>query len=288
MSRMDSEVIAPLPGGYHELLGKAWQRLETDARVRALWLSGSVARGEADAASDLDMIVTVADEDLEQFAATWRDWLADITPTVLAEPLPFAPGSFYSITPGFERLDVVVESASQIESTHFVIRAVVFDHDNLIALLPSPGPGPGPSPATVSGLIQEFFRVSAIETVIVRQDWLLAREHIHLLSSLTYQLFVQANAPMPAMGVKQWSAKLTAPQIDAMTALPTDARTLDELRHAQIALASLFVTNAEALATELGLAWPTELETAAAAHLHTTLGVPDPYPRTAPVVLPVR
>ena len=49
---------------------------EADERVRAMWLSGSLGRGDADAMSDLDLIVAVADDALPEFAAQWQDWLA--------------------------------------------------------------------------------------------------------------------------------------------------------------------------------------------------------------------
>jgi hypothetical protein len=249
--------------------------------LRALWLSCSLARGTADAASDLDLLLAVADDALDDFAATWRDWLGDITPTVLAEALPFAKASFYSVTPGFERLDVVTEPVSVLPMTFFRRRTPVFDKDGLHERIPPPDPGPGPSRDAVAAMITEYFRISAIETVIVRQDWLLAREHLHLVGSLSYRLFTEANAPLPPMGVKQWSTKLTDAQQAALAALPTDATTVEEFRAAHVALAEVFVTNAEALATRLGIDWPTDLEAAAAAHLRRHLTLDDPYPRTA-------
>ena len=47
---------------------------------------GSVARGDADEVSDLDVIVAVADDDIPAFAGGWRDRLDDVTPTVMARP----------------------------------------------------------------------------------------------------------------------------------------------------------------------------------------------------------
>ena len=90
--------------------------LSSDDRVRGLWLSGSLARGTADGASDLDLLVAVRDEDHQAFVDTWRTWLGAITLTVVARRLPFPAGQpaagFYSVTPGFERFDVVAEPES--------------------------------------------------------------------------------------------------------------------------------------------------------------------------------
>ena len=74
-----------------------------------MWLGGSLGRGVADAGSDLDVVVAIAAGSFDGFAAGWRDWLAAITPTVLARELPRLPGSFYSVTPECLRLDVVAE-----------------------------------------------------------------------------------------------------------------------------------------------------------------------------------
>ena len=271
--------IAALPEGYQALFARAREVLASDERVRGLWLGGSLARGTADAASDLDLIVAVADDAHAEFAASWREWLADITPTVLAGELAFAPGSFFSVTPGFERLDVVVEKAGSIADTFFRSRATVFDRDGLTARIPPPDPGPGPKGTVVGQLVTEFFRISIVETILVRDDWLLAREHLHALHGLIYRLFVEANAPLPPMGVKQWGTKLTPAQRAALRALPTRADSRVELGDAQVAAGALFVTNAEVLARALDVEWPHDLEQAAASHLRRQLGIEVAYPR---------
>jgi hypothetical protein len=281
----DASPIRVLPAGYQRILTAARTRFEGDERVRGMWLGGSLGRGTADAASDLDVLLAVADGDHDGFLAGWRAWLADVTPTVLAEALPVAPGIYYSVTPDFERFDVVVESVSALATTFFRGRVTVFDRDGLTDLIPPAEAGPGPSAEVVRGLITEYFRMSAVETIVVRDDWLLAREHVHAVASLVYRLFVEANAPLPPMGVKQWSAKLTPDQRAALASLPVDAPDADGLRAAHLALAAVFVPNAEALARRLGVPWPHELEAAAAGHLHRVLGLDEPYPRTGRAVV---
>ena len=43
--------LAPLPAGYRGLFDRLLAVVQTDERVRGMWLSGSVARGVADAGS---------------------------------------------------------------------------------------------------------------------------------------------------------------------------------------------------------------------------------------------
>ena len=88
--------LAALPEGYGPLFDRATAVFEADGRVRAI-AAGALARGAANAASDLDISVAIADDGFDGFAASWRDWLAAITPTLTARPL--AAGSFYALTP---------------------------------------------------------------------------------------------------------------------------------------------------------------------------------------------
>src|SRR2546425_6746719 len=106
--------IEKLEPGYGPLFDRAVEVFSMDDRVRAMWLSGSLARGTADRVSDLDLLVAVSDDAYDDFSATWKEWLSVITPTVIARPLASLPGSFYSVTPGRQRFDVVVEAASAL------------------------------------------------------------------------------------------------------------------------------------------------------------------------------
>jgi predicted nucleotidyltransferase len=263
-----ADPLEALPASYRALFERTRSVAESDERVRALWLSGSLARGDADAASDLDLLVSVTDASHDEFARGWRDWLAKITPTVIARPLPFLPGSFYAVTPGRERLDVVVEPVARLATTIFRVRLLVFDRDGLDALVPAPVAGAGPSRERIAFLIEEFFRdYGMFDVVATRRDLLLGNEATHLLRGLLYQLFCEANAPLPQTGVKQWSAKLTPEQRALLERLPTGGADFDSMAAANAAVGRAFVEQARRLARAHGVAWPDELEAATLRHL---------------------
>src|SRR5262245_11941554 len=75
---------------YRTLYERAVAVLGADRRVVSAGVSGSIARGTADAWSDLDMEVVAAPDDHESFLSDWPAWLAAITPTVFARA-PIAP-----------------------------------------------------------------------------------------------------------------------------------------------------------------------------------------------------
>jgi predicted nucleotidyltransferase len=272
--RADDEIalrfpeLAPLPAGYRALFRRAVEIYERDARVRALWLSGSVARGTADVASDLDLLVAIRDEDLPAFAADWASLLREITPTVIARPLSFLPGSFYSVTPARERFDVVVESVGGLARTFFRSRLLVFDKDGIAGSVPPAVAGPGPSRERIAQLVEEFWRdFGMMDVFVARGDVLLGIEGVHVLRGLLYQLFCEDDAPAASGGTKQWSARLRAAQRDVLEALPTGGRSIAEVIAASEAVGRAFVRDARAICARHGVAWPDDLDAATRRHL---------------------
>ena len=202
--------LAALPESYGPLFDRAAAVFEADERVRAMWLHGALARGKADAASDMAISVAIADDGFDGFAASWRDWLAAITPTLTARPI--AAGSFYALTPSCERFDAIAEPVGKLSATPLTRPLVVFDHDGLDKLIPPPA-DPPPDPAMVTYLIEETLRQAAnFPAVLVRDDWLMGVVAVQQVQMFLYQLFAESNKPAPPTGPKQWSFKLTSSQ----------------------------------------------------------------------------
>jgi hypothetical protein len=206
-----------LPPGYAPLLDRARAVFDADDRVRAAWVHGSLARGDGDALSDLDVIVAVDDAALDEFAAGWRERLADITPTVMARRFFGPGGSWLAITPECLRFDVWVEAASEVETSVVRDRHILFDRDDLDALVPVPEPPARPSPQKFDALREWFATCLAVAGADA--DPLLAIETTHALRWILYEAYVETNRPLPATGLKQWSAKLTDPQRRTLEAL---------------------------------------------------------------------
>src|SRR5829696_4115346 len=113
-----------MPPGYVALLDSAVDLLAARGEVRGVWLSGSVGRGAADAGSDLDLVVAVADDGFEALAdsAVW----APLDP-LLCLDLPLLPGAAVITTRDGLRLDVVIERVSDLATTPYRRRLVVLD-----------------------------------------------------------------------------------------------------------------------------------------------------------------
>jgi hypothetical protein len=257
--------LAALPAGYGPLFDRAVSLFAADHRVRGMWVHGSVARGAADAGSDLDVVLAVRDKDFGAFASQWRTWLAKITPTLTARKI--ADGSFYALTATCERLDVISEPVSELPDTGMTRRIVVFDRDDLHRLIPPPN-DPAPDTQKIAFLIEETLRQAAnFPAVVIRRDWLMGVVAVQQVQLFLYELFAESNRPMPPTGPKQWSFKLTPRQRQLLEGLPVAAATKQSVMTAREAAFTLFFAEVPPIAKTSGVTWPGELESAVRAYL---------------------
>ncbi len=187
--------------------------------------------------------------------------------------MPFARGASHSLTTDCDRLDVIPEAVSALAETPFRCRLTIFDRDGLDARIPGPDPGSGPDRRRLEATVEEFFRIAAIAPLMVeaRRDCLSAVSGVQTLTLMLYQLYVEANQPLPPMGIKQWSAKLTASQRELLTALPTAEATPESLRPALRAVVDAMRTSGRDAAEAAGASWPEELDATVTAFLERTL-----------------
>jgi hypothetical protein len=206
-----------VPPGYGALLDRALEVFSADQRVRAAWVHGSLARGDGDALSDLDVIVAVDDTALDEFGAGWRERLAEITPTVMARRFFGPGGSWLAITPTCQRFDLWVEAASEVAASVVRDRIRLFDRDGLDGSVPAPDPPALPLAAKFDQLRDWYASCAAV--LNVESEPLLRIEAVHTLRWILYEAYVETNRPLPVTGLKQWSAKLGDAQRRTLEAL---------------------------------------------------------------------
>ncbi|WP_151082779.1 nucleotidyltransferase domain-containing protein [Nocardioides cynanchi] len=256
------EAIAPLEPGYDALLARVVEVLEADARVRALWLSGSVGRGAADAGSDLDLVVTVVSPAGFTDPTVWA-----VLDPVITTPIPGLPGCFAFTTREGLRVDVVLETPADVAGSPYSRRVRVFDRDGLEP--PSPDvAGEGPDLERMQAIVTEFHRQAAIfpAAVVAREDWLLGQSAVHHYRTMLYDLFVEANQPLPVMGVKQWSSRLNDGQREVLRALVPPAAEREPVTAAMVAVAAAIAEHGRAALEAAGGVWPDDVSEAIGAY----------------------
>lgn len=268
LDRQVSSALAPLPTAYHGHLHRLVEVVEPDERIRGLWLSGSIARGTADPGSDLDLVLAIADDAFDEFIADWRGWLATVTSTLLAKDIPGSRLILYALTEDMCRIDAVVEPVGKLQESPHRTRLAVIDRDGLDARVPDPSPRPGPNPERISMIIEEFWRIQAIFPAMVdgRRDLLCAQSGIRTGTQMLYDAFVECNQPLPPMGVKQYSARLTGDQVSVLESLPDAPAERTKLIMANRALCEAMAKHGRAAAIRAGASYPEALARAVERH----------------------
>jgi hypothetical protein len=264
---MNNIDLRPMPQSYQVLLNRAAELFHADERVRAMWLHGAIARGAQDAGSDLDIDIAIRDTDFDAFTAESQIWWSQITPTVSRREIAHMPGSFFALTPTCERVDVITERVSALSTSQLRRRVTVFDRDGLTALVPGPD-DPPPQPHVLQYCIEEILRQAAnFPVVLIRHDWLMGVVAVQQIHLLLYELFTEANKPLPPTGPKQWSFKLSTQQRQALERLPIpQAESASIIAARQVAL-RFFEDQAAGVAQRNDVAWPGELADAVHAYM---------------------
>jgi hypothetical protein len=255
--------IAPLEPGYAGLLARAGGMLVADPRVRALWLAGSVGRGVADAGSDLDLVATVTSVDAFTDPSLWS-----VVDPVITLPIPGMAGCFAFTTRQGLRVDVVLETPADVAHTTYVQRVCVFDHDGLTLPSYDGAAEPGPDVERMQAIVTEFLRQTAIfpAAVVARGDWLLGQAAVRNYGVMLYDLFVESNQPVPLMGVKQWSSRLTPDQRSLLESLEPPRADHDSVIAAMRELRHIVRARGRSVLEASGGTWPTEVDEATDAY----------------------
>lgn len=253
-----------------DLIDRVADDLETDPRVRGLWLTGSFGSGEADEYSDVDMFVLVADPILPGFVEVWLDEIAPRYRPLLARRL--APGPVFNhVLPGWVRWDVVVGGPSALNDLDPDAVMELFSRDGV---RPTPSFRPGVQLETVREMTEEFLRVLGLLPVVVGRDELVTAVTGSglLRQMLTTLLRYRVEGPRLS-GALHLSRVLPADEMSALAAMPPVYADRAAVIRAHLSCAAMFLPVARDL---LGPDHPHELEKACFAYLREQLGVEPP------------
>jgi predicted nucleotidyltransferase len=120
------------------LIERAREILQADERVIACWLEGSFARGNADAWSDVDLHIVVADEDAAALRAERKEVVGRIAPILALDdaPLPWGAHLLVVALKGPARLDLYIERESRLnDALRFETPRVLFDRNGVTSTL---------------------------------------------------------------------------------------------------------------------------------------------------------
>ena len=155
------------PMDQRQLVGEVTSAVRGDAALRALFLAGSLGRGDGDRFSDVDLVAVVEREAQEGFGARWRATLEAITPVVFWHAPRGIQTLVSAITRDWLRCDLFMVAPDGPGARAQSTLAPLIDPDDLHSALPDDLPPGASKPARVQGLIEEFIRVLGLLPVAI-------------------------------------------------------------------------------------------------------------------------
>ncbi|MBW3625907.1 MAG: aminoglycoside 6-adenylyltransferase [Armatimonadetes bacterium] len=259
----------------YEFLNRLVDALRSDKRIEAIWLEGSLARGDADPYSDVDLHAYVP------FRPEERDGIAQLRadlPDLLSSAgrVAYLRALDGRITTGMmadgKRFDVALETEEDLKRPRPAVK-ILYDrtHDLYSRLRMAEGP-PSGLEDQVAGAIQEFWRcIALLPTVLARGELLVAFQGHAVILGLAAEVALGAEGRFRSAGAKRLNSFLL-PEDRAVLedSLPPEP-TLEAITAAQVRLARWMTQRGRECAGRLEFAYPEELEAAAMRYLSEEL-----------------
>jgi predicted nucleotidyltransferase len=254
------------------LIDRVAAHLDADRGVEALWLAGSLGKGQGDAFSDVDLLVLAADGQAGELSTRLTRDLVPAFEVALLNSL-YGGRVLSMVTVDWARLDLTLVQREDLGRYDGKAVTAIFNKGDA-APPDQPDVPYRTSPDQLLRLVREFMRVLGLLPVgIGREEYDLALSGTDLLRQMTFELMLEENGVAPAKrgGALRRNPLLTNEQRAAFRALPTVAAERGSLIEGNTAFARLFLPRARRLAAEIGMDWPTELEDALRRHLLKSL-----------------
>ncbi|HXQ19914.1 MAG TPA: nucleotidyltransferase domain-containing protein [Acidimicrobiales bacterium] len=262
---------------------RAREALSSDERVLAAYLVGGFAVGTADAWSDVDLQVIVADEAADDIKASWPTLVGQMAETADIRPFDFGIGGI-CITPEWLHFDVVFHSASSIDAKNIEGMVPLVDKAGLLPDHPVPRPHRHGDPFFPQAAVDMFlYMLGNMVTVVGRNDPIPATNGVIMVRDIALVGLLLAErgwattrehaSGNPFPFTKRLCSYLTEEQNMLLASLPPLEPTVDSAIEGYLALARIFLPRARRLAARTVHPWPEAYERASVSYFERSLGV---------------
>ena len=246
---------------HQEYLKAFIDKADSDERILAVWLEGSLAKGTADRYSDIDIHLLVAEKNQETFQNELESWLSDVQRLVLFRET--FPGQMITcITTTSLRLDVWLHAGNTISLEHTKVH-VLSAAEGCIQLKEACG---NKKPTDVSTALKqhfnEFWRVLAILPTVLGRE-----EHIAGFMGTTFvvmaltEVLIIGSGDQRDRGVKNINAFVPrALREEVETALTMQSINRESIARAHLRLTAIMQRYGPDIAKQQGTTYPFALE----------------------------
>jgi predicted nucleotidyltransferase len=244
--------------------------------VRALWLSGSLARDQADQFSDIDLVALIAGASVDDAVSNIESLLASqFTVVLFRKPGDQDHRLLNLVTDDWKRFDLSIFSNDAIRRSKIRGLRTLFDKDGLD--LPVGHGEPPKSEKTaeeVDFVVSEFIRVLGLLPVVLHRDDLVAavsgsgllREH--LITLLQCEQTGRART-----GALNQTESLSAAATSALLGLPALCAEESSILDFNRSCWEIFIQHGPAVSQQYQTEWPGQLVEAVRSRLARDLGM---------------
>lgn len=248
---------------HQEYLNAFADKADSDGRILAVWLEGSLAKGAADRYSDIDIHLLVAEEDKEAFQEVLEPWLSDVQSLVLFKDT-FSGQMVTCITTGGLRLDVWLHAGNTIFLERSKVRVLSATERCIQFKETYRDEEPNDVSSALMQHFNEFWRVlSILPTVLGREECIAGfMGTTFAVMSLTEVLII-GNRNQRDRGVKNINAFV--PQTlreEIETALTMSGVNRESIAKAHLRLTAIMQRHGPDIAKQHGVLYPLALEKA--------------------------
>ena len=273
-ARPEPPLPAPIPARHAEVVARARAVLPEDPRILAAYLVGSIASGEADEHSDVDIHLVITDDAAEAFRTAYADILEAVAgPLVLADPIPGLIGGL-GITEDWFHVDLIAHPLAEYDPEQYEAVVPLFDRGG--DLLP---PARVPDTSDTSPYFPEravnlfFYFIGNLVTVLGRDERVVGNMGVNAIRDQLIAVMRAERGVRRSGGVKRLNAFLSAEQRAFLESIPSAGSDPQEIIAANRFICAEFIRRGRALAERTGAAWPERLEAATLRHLRNHFGV---------------
>ncbi len=252
--------------------------LRDEADIRALFLSGSHANGQADDYSDIDFLMVATPGATDAISTMWRDAVGHIDEIVLWRDRIVRPALINAVCADWTRVDVVILKPDQMGAHTRDGLKPLFDHDDIYGGLKSGVVQQPPNSAQMAYQFDEFIRIlGLLDLVLGREEYLNGVAGIFHLRNLLVDLLINETDAPHRGGALHLNRLITDPQKEMLHDLPPPVPERDALIATHLAYAAAYLPRARRLAAERGINWPDRFEEVTWAKLSGAWGIERPY-----------